>query len=108
MQMIATKAPTTISKSLMAQSASKDKRPNIGSAVCRHQDRKTVTHVPFDFFCVLLCFFAMALLLECALPSPKQWRITNERRMNQLGQQGCSGGSRTNIAKLSELLCQKR
>jgi hypothetical protein len=23
-------------------------------------------HVPFDFFCVLLCFFAMALLLECA------------------------------------------
>jgi hypothetical protein len=23
-------------------------------------------HVPFDFFCVPLCFFAMALLLECA------------------------------------------
>jgi hypothetical protein len=40
----------------------------------------------FDFFCVLLCFFAMALLLDAPLPSTKQWRITNEWRMNRLGQ----------------------
>jgi hypothetical protein len=54
----------------------------------------------FDFFCVLLCFFAMALLLDAPLPSRKQWRITNERRMNQLGQRWIA----VNIAKLPELL----
>ena len=46
--------------------------------------------MPFDFLELLHFFYvAMALLLDVlsALPSPKQWRITNERRMNQLGQQ---------------------
>ena len=54
----------------------------------------------FDFFCVLLCFFAMALLLDVPRPSRKQWRITSERRMNQLGQRRIAA----NIAKLPELV----
>jgi hypothetical protein len=46
----------------------KGKRPNIGPAVWRHQNRDALNeaHVPFDFFELLLPFFfvAMALLLE--------------------------------------------
>ena len=64
--------------------------------------------MPFDFFFVPLCFFAMTLLLERAPTLAKQWRITNERRMNQLGQQQCAAVEArriaVNIAKLPDLL----
>ena len=48
-------------------------------------------HMPFDFFELLWLFFfvAITLLLDAPLPI-ERWRITNERRMNQLGQQECS------------------
>jgi len=72
----------------------KDKRPN-------HQSGRLAISqcFYFDFFCVLLCFFAMALLLDDA-PILTQWRITSERRMNQLGQRRIAA----NIAKLPDLL----
>jgi len=43
----------------------KDKRPNIGPAVWRHQKRDALneTHMPFDFD-FLLFFFAITLLLR--------------------------------------------
>jgi len=48
--------------------------------------------MPFDFFELLWLFFfvAITLLLDAPLPI-EQWRITNERRMKQLGQQEFSG-----------------
>ena len=65
-----------------------------GPAVWRHQNRDALNgaHMPFDFFELLWLFFfvAITLLLDAPLPI-EQWRITNERRMNQLGQQEFSG-----------------
>jgi hypothetical protein len=47
--------------------AGKTNGPNIGSGPFDdNQNRNTLngTHVPFDFFWLPLCFFAMALLLD--------------------------------------------
>jgi hypothetical protein len=68
----------------------KDKRPNIGPAAWRHQNRDALNeaHMPFDFDELFLLFFFVAITLLLAFDAPypsKQWRIANERRMNRLG-----------------------
>src|SRR6266567_8130675 len=67
----------------------KDKRPNIGPAAWRHQNRDALNeaHMPFDFDELFLLFFFVAITLLLAFDAPypsKQWRIANERRMNRL------------------------
>jgi hypothetical protein len=49
----------------------KDKRPNIGPAAWRHQNRDGLDEAHFDFFELLLLFFFITLLpaLDAPLPS---------------------------------------